>query len=63
MDENGIWSQLHWPLYSAYKKEYLTFSTNYSIGQGIRTKQCAFWQTYLPQLMDNLSKQHHCNHN
>nr|XP_046910537.1 acetylcholinesterase-like [Dermatophagoides farinae] len=55
MDENGIWSQLHWPLYTAYKKEYLTFSTNYSIGQGIRTKQCAFWQTYLPQLMDNLT--------
>ena len=56
MDENGIWSQLHWPLYTAYRKEYLTFSTNYSIGQGIRTKQCAFWQTYLPQLIDNISK-------
>ncbi|XP_075676304.1 acetylcholinesterase-like isoform X1 [Dermatophagoides pteronyssinus] len=55
MDENGIWSQLHWPLYTAYRKEYLTFSTNYSIGQGIRTKQCAFWQTYLPQLIDNIT--------
>lgn len=57
LDENGIWSQLHWPLYTTYKKEYLTFATNTSaIGRGPRTKQCAFWQNYLPQLIKDICK-------
>ncbi|XP_054168668.1 acetylcholinesterase-like [Oppia nitens] len=49
---DGQWSQTYWPLHTAYGKEYLTLSLNSTeIGRGPRTKQCAFWLKYLPQLM------------
>lgn len=52
LDENGIWSGFHWPLYTPHKKEYLTLATNSTaIGRGPRTQKCAFWQKYLPKLM------------
>lgn len=57
LDEKGAWSQLHWPLYTTHSKEYLTFAVNSTaIGRGIRTKQCAFWQNYLPNLIKDVGK-------
>lgn len=57
LDENGVWSQLHWPLYTTHSKEYLTLAVNTTaIGRGPRTKQCAFWQNYLPKLMKDVAK-------
>lgn len=53
----GQWTQTYWPLHTAHGKEYLTLATNGSeIGRGPRTKQCAFWQNYLPQLMKETCK-------
>ena len=48
-----------WPLHSTEDKEYLTLSTKYikaekkfeGIGNGIRSKECAFWSEYLPHLV------------
>nr|WRI50106.1 acetylcholinesterase 1 [Aleuroglyphus ovatus] len=57
LDENRSWSQLHWPLYTTHSKEYLTLATNSTaIGRGPRTKQCAFWQNYLPKLIKDVAK-------
>jgi len=52
MSGDGSWSQIFWPVHTAHGKEYLTLAVNSTeIGRGPRTKQCAFWQKYLPQLM------------
>jgi acetylcholinesterase len=52
MSGDGSWSQIFWPVHTAHGKEYLTLAVNNTeIGRGPRTKQCAFWQKYLPQLM------------
>ncbi|CAG2158026.1 unnamed protein product [Oppiella nova] len=49
---NGQWSHTYWPLHTPHGKEYLTLAVNSTeIGRGPRTKQCAFWQKYLPQLI------------
>ncbi len=52
MGSDGFWSQVYWPVHTPYGKEYLTLAVNSTeIGRGPRTKQCAFWQKYLPQLI------------
>lgn len=41
-----------WPKHTANGKEYMELGINVSrIGHGIRSRQCAFWKEYLPQLM------------
>ena len=49
-----------WPLHTPHGKEYLELHTRFlrepdkskAVGQGIRTKNCAFWRDYLPTLVD-----------
>ena len=48
---DGQWVE-NWPLHTEHGKEYLTLAANgTTVGRGPRTKQCAFWQKYLPQLL------------
>ncbi|XP_046823958.1 acetylcholinesterase-like isoform X2 [Vespa crabro] len=55
--DSTSWTLPHWPTHTAVKKEYLTLDTNNSdVGYGIRTRQCAFWKRYLPQLLADTSK-------
>ncbi|GBP16249.1 Acetylcholinesterase [Eumeta japonica] len=49
---NGELTPVHWPVHTAYGREYLSLAVNSSsTGRGLRVKQCAFWQQYIPQLM------------
>lgn len=43
----------YWPLHTANGKEYMILSTNGTgeTSRGIRARQCAFWNKYLPQLI------------
>ncbi|XP_064456026.1 acetylcholinesterase-like isoform X2 [Ornithodoros turicata] len=53
--EDDTWERIYWPVHTAYGKEYLTLAVNSSlVGYGHRAKYCAFWQEFLPQLV-NLS--------
>lgn len=55
--DSTSWTLPHWPTHTAAKKEYLTLETNNSdVGYGIRTRQCAFWKRYLPQLLADTCK-------
>ncbi|XP_034943568.1 acetylcholinesterase-like [Chelonus insularis] len=57
MGDDGSWADAFWPQHTAANQEYLTLDTNVTeIGQGIRTRQCAFWKKYLPQLIAATSK-------
>ncbi|XP_015608238.1 acetylcholinesterase [Cephus cinctus] len=57
MGDDGSWTKPIWPVHTASNKEYLTLDTNTTeIGQGPRVKQCAFWKTYLPQLLSVTTK-------
>lgn len=52
MSSEGFWSNVYWPVHTAYGREYLTLAVNSTeVGRGHRTKQCAFWQKYLPHLL------------
>nr|AFI47642.1 ace-1(R) [Plutella xylostella] len=55
---NGELTKVHWPVHTAFGREYLSLSVNSSgtVGHGLRVKQCAFWQKYLPQLIAATSK-------
>lgn len=55
LSDEGHWERIYWPLHTAYGKEYLTLDVNSSlVGYGHRAKYCAFWQQFLPRLV-NLS--------
>ncbi|XP_011298021.1 acetylcholinesterase [Fopius arisanus] len=57
MGDDGSWTEAFWPRHTFKDKEYLTLDTNTSdVGYGIRTRQCAFWKKYLPQLLAATSK-------
>ncbi|XP_057331587.1 acetylcholinesterase-like [Microplitis mediator] len=57
MGDDGSWTEAFWPQHTAKNQEYLTLDTNTTdVGQGIRTRQCAFWKKYLPQLISATSK-------
>ncbi|XP_046425473.1 acetylcholinesterase-like [Neodiprion virginianus] len=52
MGDDGSWAETTWPEHTFAKREYLTLATNSTeIGYGPRSKQCAFWKKYLPQLI------------
>lgn len=49
-------TKVHWPVHTALGREYLSLAVNSSaVGHGLRVKQCAFWQKYLPQLISATS--------
>lgn len=55
LSEEGNWERIYWPAHTAHGKEYLTLAVNSSlVGYGHRAKYCAFWQQFLPRLV-NLS--------
>lgn len=57
INANGEMTKVHWPVHTAFGREYLSLAVNSSsVGHGLRVKQCAFWQKYLPQLMAATSK-------
>ncbi|RWS02856.1 Acetylcholinesterase-like protein, partial [Dinothrombium tinctorium] len=57
MSKDGKMTSIYWPEHSRYEREYLTLAPNNStIGKGPRSRQCAFWLEYLP----NLIKETHC---
>ncbi|KAJ2943978.1 hypothetical protein O0L34_g8300 [Tuta absoluta] len=57
MNPNGELTNPVWPLHSPLGREYLALGVNESsVGQGVRVKECAFWQKYLPQLIAATSK-------
>lgn len=66
LNPNGEYTKVHWPVHTAYGREYLSLAVNSSsVGHGLRVKQCAFWQKYLPQLMavtsrPNMSEYRNC---
>lgn len=55
----GHHSLNEWPLHTPKGKEYLELNIKYlneadkskAVGRGPRTKECAFWKEYLPQLI------------
>ncbi|KAI8430318.1 hypothetical protein MSG28_000626 [Choristoneura fumiferana] len=52
LSPNGEMTKVHWPVHTALGREYLSLAVNSSaVGHGLRVKQCAFWQKYLPQLI------------
>ncbi|XP_014229770.1 acetylcholinesterase-like isoform X2 [Trichogramma pretiosum] len=56
-DDGSSWTETTWPVHTAEKKEYLQLDTNTTqIGYGPRSKQCAFWKKYLPQLLTATAK-------
>ncbi|XP_037510153.1 acetylcholinesterase isoform X1 [Rhipicephalus sanguineus] len=56
LSEEGHWERIYWPVHTAHGKEYLTLAVNSSlVGYGHRAKYCAFWQQFLPRLV-NLSE-------
>jgi len=49
-DEHDLPS-IRWPEYTAHGREYLVLSsTDKSTGRGLRAKECAFWNNFLPKL-------------
>lgn len=57
MGDDGSWTEAFWPQHTSTNKEYLTLNTNTTdVGYGIRTRQCAFWKKYLPQLLAATAK-------
>ncbi|KAK0172171.1 hypothetical protein PV328_005520 [Microctonus aethiopoides] len=57
MGDDGSWTEAFWPQHTAANQEHLTLDTNTTeVGYGIRTRQCAFWKKYLPQLIATTSK-------
>lgn len=61
MNAEGDMTKVHWPVHTAFGREFLSLAVNSSaLGHGLRVKQCAFWQKYLPQLMAATSK--YCIH-
>ena len=53
-----------WPMHTPDGKEYLELNSKFlknadkseAVGRGPRTKECAFWKNYLPQLVAGTSK-------
>ncbi|NP_001037380.1 acetylcholinesterase type 1 precursor [Bombyx mori] len=57
LNPNGEMTKIHWPVHTAFGREYLSLAVNSSsVGRGLRVKQCAFWQKHLPQLMAATNK-------
>ncbi|XP_061721095.1 acetylcholinesterase-like isoform X3 [Cydia pomonella] len=57
LSPNGEMTKVHWPVHTAFGREYLSLAVNSSaVGHGLRVKQCAFWQKYLPQLISATKK-------
>ena len=61
----GLRSLNQWPLHTPHGREYLELNTKFTlpdvdkseaIGRGPRTRECAFWKHYLPQLVAGTSK-------
>ncbi|GAB1606389.1 acetylcholinesterase-like [Argonauta hians] len=57
-DPNKNWGEPNlqeWPVHTAAQKEYLNLNAdnvhNLLTGKGLRSKECAFWKEYLPQLV------------
>ena len=49
---NGSWARVYWPLHTSRGKEYLELSTkNMTQRKGHRSRKCAFWNSYLPNLI------------
>ena len=49
-----------WPVYSGTKREFLRIaSNNNSRGAGMKSQECHFWSTYLPQLLRKGSLLHY----
>lgn len=52
INAEGAMEDVYWPQHTAMAREYLSLEVNSSsVGHGVRVKECAFWQKYLPQLM------------
>lgn len=49
-----------WPPYRIQEEKYLVLDTNKTVKAGLRTKFCAFWNDYLPQLESKTSIQPSC---
>ncbi|XP_018025299.1 acetylcholinesterase [Hyalella azteca] len=50
--DHRSFAKTKWPLYSPATKEYLILSGEESgLGRGPRLKECAFWKSFLPQLV------------
>ncbi|PZC86944.1 hypothetical protein B5X24_HaOG200211 [Helicoverpa armigera] len=57
INPSGDSTKINWPVHTASGREYLSLAVNSSsIGHGLRVKECAFWQKYLPQLMAATNK-------
>ena len=41
----------NWPDFTDKQKQYLELSEHPVTGRGLRSKECAFWMEYLPQLL------------
>jgi acetylcholinesterase len=55
---NGSRTSTYWPIYSSYDKEFLSLNIyNKSIGNGVRSRKCAFWKSYLPSLLKLKTKE------
>ena len=56
-DEEGGWvvptsGGSYWPVYSATGREYLSLQPGaHSRRSALRSKECHFWRSYLPQLL------------
>lgn len=58
----GAVSLDEWPLHSISHQEYLELNTKYldssnkwrAVGKGPRIRECAFWNTYLPNLLSKV---------
>ena len=50
---NGSWvKSFYWPMHSRTLKEFLSLNPNNKTkGFGLDSRKCAFWNTYLPQLL------------
>jgi hypothetical protein len=49
---NGSWTRVYWPVRSPLRKEFLTLNAaNLSVGYGLASRRCAFWNNYLPKLL------------
>ncbi|RWS25045.1 Acetylcholinesterase-like protein, partial [Leptotrombidium deliense] len=51
--KDGTMTSVFWPEHLPHEREYLTLAANKTmvIGNGPRSKQCAFWQKFLPKLI------------
>ena len=64
MAADGTWTSAYWPLHTPIKREVLVLNGEQK-GQieGLRVRKCAFWNIFLPRLLEVTKGTRSCNKN